>query len=441
MNFLETLMLYMSLTFAGSVQDATLTTPTPSPTPTMIVDTMLADQTATPTLVPTATPTATPTPSPEPTPTMTPNTAYDLLRYGDRSDDVKKMQERLIELGYLGGTADGVYGFNTRRAVILFQKEHGLTPDGDAGRVTLTFLYEYEGARRNPDAPDLTPTPPPTEPPAETPTAPSGEPGTTVIPTTVPTEAPPTITPNKAYKLLNYGDTGNDVKKLQQRLIELGYLNDKADGKYGNNTRNAVRAFQQAHGLAADGEAGRITQTYLYEYEHVQYNPNAPTPTPSAAPTEVPTEAPPEALMVRQNDVTVTLDSLGAITYLEEIDGVQHRVTPRVYKYVDGRIYVSLFDLCSAVEEWSLVTDEASGTYTVTANGHTAVFTIVSGAFTCQVDGGMIETLDPTDASTLFGDTMVSIAVLESTLALDMTWDDAECALMIQTASTEGLAG
>ena len=94
MNFLETLMLYMSLTFAGGVQDAPLTTPTPTPsaTPTVIVDTMLEDQTtATPTIVPTATPTI----SPVPTPTISPNPAYGILRYGDRNDDVKKMQKRL----------------------------------------------------------------------------------------------------------------------------------------------------------------------------------------------------------------------------------------------------------------------------------------------------------------------------------------------------------
>lgn len=437
MNFLETLMLYMSLTFAGNVQDAPLTTPTPTPepSPTSISDTMLEDQTTpTPTIVPTPTPTI----SPVPTPTISPNPAYQILRYGNRNDDVKKMQKRLKELGYLNDKADGVYGFNTRRAVIMFQKAHGLSPDGDAGQVTLTFLFEYEDVKYNPDAPSPSPA-------AEETLAPTGSGSASGEETPAPpaeetAEPTATITPNRAYKLLNFGDSGPSVRQLQQRLAELGYLNGGIDGKFGNNTRNAVAKFQEVHGLSVDGEAGRVTQTWLFEYPGVIYNPDGPaTPTPDM-PTEVPADLPPEALMVLQKNVTVTLDNAGMIYCLEEIDGVTMMVSPRVYRYHDGRIFVSLFDLASAVEDWSYVT-ESSGMSTLTANGHTVTFAIGGDAFTWQADGGQTINADLSEVSTLFGDTMVSTAVLERALGIRMTWDSDECALMINTLSTQGAAG
>jgi hypothetical protein len=47
-----------------------------------------------------------------------------------------------------------------------------------------------------------------------------------------------------------------EIRQLQQWLIDLDYLDDKADGKFGQNTQNAVKAFQQDHGLTVDGEYG-----------------------------------------------------------------------------------------------------------------------------------------------------------------------------------------
>ena len=81
------------------------------------------------------------------------------------------------------------------------------------------------------------------------------------------TPAPvPTITPNmRAYHNIGMGAKGKDVKKLQEKLIELRYLpEDAADGAYGRQTYNAIRRFQYYNGLTADGVAGRRTQTYLY---------------------------------------------------------------------------------------------------------------------------------------------------------------------------------
>ena len=55
-------------------------------------------------------------------------------------DDVRQLQERLLEMGYDVGRADGVYGGHTARAVAQFQREVGLAPDGSCGPATMNAL-------------------------------------------------------------------------------------------------------------------------------------------------------------------------------------------------------------------------------------------------------------------------------------------------------------
>jgi N-acetylmuramoyl-L-alanine amidase len=55
-------------------------------------------------------------------------------------DDVRQLQERLLEMGYDLGRADGVYGGYTARAVAQFQREVGLVPDGSCGPATVNAL-------------------------------------------------------------------------------------------------------------------------------------------------------------------------------------------------------------------------------------------------------------------------------------------------------------
>jgi N-acetylmuramoyl-L-alanine amidase len=55
-------------------------------------------------------------------------------------DDVRQLQERLLEMGYDVGRADGVYGGYTARAVAQFQREVGLAPDGSCGPATMKAL-------------------------------------------------------------------------------------------------------------------------------------------------------------------------------------------------------------------------------------------------------------------------------------------------------------
>jgi N-acetylmuramoyl-L-alanine amidase len=55
-------------------------------------------------------------------------------------EDVRALQERMLEMGYDSGRADGIYGGRTARAVAQFQREVGLTSDGSCGPQTMKAL-------------------------------------------------------------------------------------------------------------------------------------------------------------------------------------------------------------------------------------------------------------------------------------------------------------
>lgn len=80
---------------------------------------------------------------------------------------------------------------------------------------------------------------------------------------------PETIEPEPDPALANYntlqkGDKGDEVKALQQRLIDLKYLNDTADGSYGKKTQSAVERFQSKNSLTETGIADPATQALLF---------------------------------------------------------------------------------------------------------------------------------------------------------------------------------
>jgi len=75
------------------------------------------------------------------------------LRRGSTGDRVRELQERLTALGYNPGTPDGIYGTRTANAVVAFQTDAGLSPDGVCGPKTWAAL----------DAGAIKPTPAPAE--------------------------------------------------------------------------------------------------------------------------------------------------------------------------------------------------------------------------------------------------------------------------------------
>ena len=96
------------------------------------------------------------------------------------------------------------------------------------------------------------------------PETPTPEPTPTPVPTHTPAPTPTPAPTAESYRTLKKGTTGEDVRRMQQALLDLGYLSGTADGDFGTNTKNAVTQFQAVNSLSADGIAGSKTLTLLY---------------------------------------------------------------------------------------------------------------------------------------------------------------------------------
>ena len=139
------------------------------------------------------------------------------LFLGSRSSDVKTLQEMLNAKGYNAGSVDGIFGRNTRAAVIAFQNANGLAADGIVGKLTWAKLYDTTAA------------------------------------------LPSASTTAGTQPMVYRGSRGDAVRKLQELLNKKGFDCGAVDGIFGSKTYAAVMAFQKANGLSADGIAGPLT--------------------------------------------------------------------------------------------------------------------------------------------------------------------------------------
>ncbi|MEV6602199.1 L,D-transpeptidase family protein [Actinoplanes sp. NPDC051346] len=73
-------------------------------------------------------------------PTPTPSTGPNKLKSGAKGQEVLALQNRLTELGYWNGEADGTFGSLTQQAVYALQKAADLTRDGVVGPKTQKAL-------------------------------------------------------------------------------------------------------------------------------------------------------------------------------------------------------------------------------------------------------------------------------------------------------------
>ena len=139
---------------------------------------------------------------------------YYLAKAGMDGDDIRRIQQRLYEMGYLAKAehVTGHFGDVTEAAVKQMQQNNGLAADGKVGHDTMEMLYSEE-AKAN---------------------------------------------------LLSYGDKSDVVLSCQERLKELGYLTTKPDGQYGNDTVAAVKQFQSRNDLVVDGYLGPTTMVVLH---------------------------------------------------------------------------------------------------------------------------------------------------------------------------------
>ena len=153
-------------------------------------------------------------------PTQAVNTNV-ILAKGASGAEVAALQERLLAAGFLTGAVDGRYGDGTQKAVssaqaALREKGYELAVDGIAGQQTLTLLFDDQVM--------------------------------------------------EPFLTFGLGDSGPRVISLQKRLIDLKFLEGQADGCFGQQTQDALKAFQ-AHlagqGLQVSGVADAATRALL----------------------------------------------------------------------------------------------------------------------------------------------------------------------------------
>jgi hypothetical protein len=95
-------------------------------------------------------------------------------------------------------------------------------------------------------------------------------------------EAPPAVpAPQNPTPLLQVGDAGGAVTRLQRRLQAAGVFDARVDGSFGKDTDAAVRRFQESAGLEVDGVVGPATWAALPPiHEPDRSSPPTPVPAP-----------------------------------------------------------------------------------------------------------------------------------------------------------------
>ncbi|MDB9375247.1 peptidoglycan-binding protein [Nodularia sphaerocarpa] len=192
------------------------------------------------------------------------------LERGDEGPSVRNLQEKLQKAGFYQAPITQVYDFSTEDAVRRFQEAYGLPVDGVVGETTRQKLETWptqqasnqppRQSNNNPQLPQLST--------ASTPFATISnsnpqppKPNTPISNTTVNTVKAQTTSSNS--NVLQLGDEGEEVKVLQRRLRVAGFYSSQATGQFGPITEEAVKRFQEAYKLDADGIVGPATMSKL----------------------------------------------------------------------------------------------------------------------------------------------------------------------------------
>lgn len=125
-------------------------------------------------------------------------------------------------------------------------------------------------------------------------------------------------------RIVMRGQEGDDVRLVQQRLYDLGYLSGSVDGKFGLQTQKAVRAFQRAHKLEKiDGKVGPQTIEALFGENVIALPTQTPVPTPTPVATPTPTATPDAArapFAMREMDFIIDGQSARLMVGLTDAD-------------------------------------------------------------------------------------------------------------------------
>ena len=207
------------------------------------------------------------------------------------------IQQRLIDLGYLSGAADGELDARTEIAIKLFEETCGQLP---SGAVTAELQAQLESEY-----------------------------------------APSFDTLGSQYSNLIEGASGDEVLRLQTRLIALGFASGTPNGEYGGATTAAIRLFQNRNGLDETGIASSYVQAVLFssfalniDGETMQNIAPQSTDTPAEAEAIADeTDAQPAGEVLRtgsSSDAVLTLQSrLTELGYITSLTGTYDELTSR----------------------------------------------------------------------------------------------------------------
>jgi peptidoglycan hydrolase-like protein with peptidoglycan-binding domain len=158
------------------------------------------------------------------------------LQKDDQGPSVRELQLDLKRAGFYQAPITQVYDTRTEEAVRRFQKAANLQVSGIAGPTTIGKLENWQAPSLNVRA--------------KKPTAQNVK--VTSSSLTAPQK-------RQASGILGKGDEGEEIRILQERLRIAGYYYGNSSGIFGPITEDAVKRFQQAYNLEADGVVGPAT--------------------------------------------------------------------------------------------------------------------------------------------------------------------------------------
>ena len=258
------------------------------------------------------------------------------------------IQQRLIDLGYLSGEADGELNPRTQIAIRLFEETCGQLPSG-AVTTQLQTLLESE-------------------------------------------YAPGFDTLGIQYSNLIEGASGDEVLRLQSRLIALGFASGTPNGEYGSATTAAIRLFQNRNGLEETGIASSYVQAVLYssfalniDGETMQNIAPQATETPAEPDTAIAANEQPSGETLRvgsSSDAVLALQNrLTELGYITSLIGTYDELTSRAVSSVQTALglevtgeadaALSEFILSEAAPRSGVVYARADLTYPTLSEGDT----------------------------------------------------------------------
>lgn len=142
---------------------------------------------------------------------------------------VRDVQQSLAAIGYYEGKVDGIYGSGTRTAIMKFQSRSGIIPNGDVSYDLLNDLKSVQAVTGNQNA-----------------------------------SAKPAVVKQDKQPNASASLDAQTITRVQAGLKEnFGIENISVDGVMGNQTRNAIRDFQEQFELEPTGELNEATMSKM----------------------------------------------------------------------------------------------------------------------------------------------------------------------------------